>query len=154
MGNVSSHEWGKHLGQNFAEGINAARGWVADAARNIANAAKNFLHFTQPDMGPWSGAERGGIRSGMHLAQNFAQGMSEGTGDIVKAAEGLAFAAAPQTKYSSSVPASNNEDLTKLLISLLDEVRMLHGNLGEIISENTDHLDDRDMRRLVNEYVR
>lgn len=154
MGNVNSSEWGKHLGQNFAAGINAAKGWVADAARNIANAAKNFLQFTQPDMGPWSGAERGGIRSGMHLAQNFAQGMNEGTADITKAAEGLAFAAAPQTKYGTAASTTSNEELTQLLISLLAEVKALHGNLGEIIAKNTDHLDDRDMRRLVNEYVR
>jgi len=82
--------WGSDLGANFASGIRSARGWVASAASAIASAAQSILHFSAPEEGPWSGAEKGGVRSGMHLAQNFAAGMRIGSADVEDAALRLA----------------------------------------------------------------
>lgn len=89
-----AHGWGSDLASNFASGIRAGIGWVSSAASAIANAAKSILHFSAPDEGPWSGAEKGGIRSGMHLAENFATGMKKGSADVRDAASRLALAAA------------------------------------------------------------
>lgn len=99
----NSYSWGSDLGSNFAAGIRAARGWVSSAANAIANAAKSVLHFSAPEEGPWSGAEKGGVRSGQHLAQNFAHGMRLGSADVQDAARRLAQDAA----ISSPSPASH-----------------------------------------------
>ena len=92
---TGSYGWGSDLASNFASGIRAGIGWVSRAASAIANAAKSILHFSQPDKGPWSGAERGGVRSGMHLAQNFAAGMRAGIPEVERSASALAQAMAP-----------------------------------------------------------
>ena len=92
----NSHGWGSDLADNFAKGIRAGIGWVGEAARAIAGAAANILHFSQPDEGPWSGMERGGVTSGLHLAQNFAAGMRAGAPAVRSAADALARGAAIQ----------------------------------------------------------
>ncbi|MCI6273944.1 MAG: phage tail tape measure protein [Coriobacteriaceae bacterium] len=89
----NSYQWGTHLAGNFASGIEAGLGWVASAARGIANAAASILHFSVPSDGPWSGSERGGMTSGLHLAQNIASGMMRGLPDVERAALSVAGAA-------------------------------------------------------------
>lgn len=86
----SSWGWGNDLGAQFAAGLDAAVSLVSAAATNIANAAASLFQFSAPDKGPWSGAERGGIRSGMHLAMNFAEGITSGTPKVAKASMGIA----------------------------------------------------------------
>lgn len=88
----NSYIWGTHLGENFASGIRARAGWVADAASAIAQKAKSILGFSVPEAGPWSGSERGGMTSGMHLAENFASGMERGIPDVARAAMAVADA--------------------------------------------------------------
>lgn len=89
----SAYTWGSHLVSNFASGISGMVGSVANAARAVADKAASILHFTQPDEGPWSGSERGGITSGKHLAQNFANGITSGIPDVYNASESLALSA-------------------------------------------------------------
>lgn len=86
-------QWGSDLGRNFASGIGSAIGWVGDAARRIAEKAASVLHFSQPDEGPWAGAERGGVTSGAHLAQNFARGLASQAATVGRASEALAATA-------------------------------------------------------------
>lgn len=89
----NAYTWGSHLVSNFASGISGMVGSVANAARAVADKAASLLHFTQPDEGPWSGSERGGITSGKHLAQDFANGITSGIPDVYKASESLALSA-------------------------------------------------------------
>ena len=101
---TGSYSWGIDLASNFASGIRAGIGWVGRAALAIANAARSHLHFSQPEKGPWSGAERGGVRSGMHLAQNFARGMREGIPEVERSATALARAMDPGAATVGYVP--------------------------------------------------
>lgn len=104
---TGSYGWGSDLASNFADGIRAGIGWVSRAANAIANAAKSILHFSAPEKGPWSGAERGGVRSGMHLAQNFAAGMRAGIPEVERSASALAQAMAPSPSLGgAAVPLS------------------------------------------------
>lgn len=102
MANGNYYQSGSHLSSNFASGIRAGIGWVASAARSIAQAAKNALGFSVPKEGPWSGAEKGGATSGLHLAQNFAQGMLNGVSYVSGAANTLASAAALNASYAGA----------------------------------------------------
>ena len=99
---TGSYGWGSDLASNFASGIRAGLGWVSSAATAIANAAKSVLHFSAPDKGPWSGAEKGGVRSGLHLAQNFAEGMRSGIPEVSRAAASLAQAMDPTASIATS----------------------------------------------------
>lgn len=89
----NSYKWGSDLGANFASGISSAIGWVGDAARRIADKAASVLHFSEPDEGPWAGAEHGGVTSGRHLAQNFAHGIASQAATVGRASEALAATA-------------------------------------------------------------
>ena len=94
MGGGDSWTWGSHLGQNFASGLSSAWDAVCNAASSLASAAADFLGFTAPDKGPWSGSEKGGVTSGMHLGQNFADGMMRSIPEVERASLALADAAA------------------------------------------------------------
>ena len=47
-------DWGKDIINNIVEGIKSGIGKVKDAASNVAGAIKDFLHFSEPDVGPLS----------------------------------------------------------------------------------------------------
>lgn len=98
--NDSASTSGSHFASNFGSGISSMIDWVAQQARNVANAVGSILHFSVPKEGPWSGAERGGERSGEHLVQNIARGVLNAAPQIAAASsyaanlafEGLAMA--------------------------------------------------------------
>ena len=54
MGNLASEafNWGKDLISGIVNGINNCIGWVTDAASNVGNAIRSFLHFSVLDEGP------------------------------------------------------------------------------------------------------
>ena len=101
---TGSYSWGSDLASNFASGIRAGIGWVSSAASAIADAAKSVLHFSAPEKGPWSGAEKGGVRSGLHLAQNFAEGMRLGIADVEASSLALSAAMEPALPSLPSMP--------------------------------------------------
>jgi phage-related protein len=45
-------EWGKDLVESLARGIRNAVGKVKDAVKGVANTIREFLHFSEPDIGP------------------------------------------------------------------------------------------------------
>lgn len=85
--NSNAGTWGSHLVENFASGISGAIRFVRDAANAVIGAVSSILHFSVPEEGVFSGAERGGERSGEHLVQNIAQGMRNAQSDVKQAAE-------------------------------------------------------------------
>lgn len=85
----SAWTWGNHLSNNFAAGLGAGVGSVAQSAINIVNAAKRNMGFSVPKDGPFSGIEKGGETSGRHLAENFARGMRSGAGLVSDASDML-----------------------------------------------------------------
>lgn len=89
MADGNSGGWGRELGNNFAAGIRSAWGTVANAAKSIAGAVADFLHFTEPDKGPLVGIND----SGYEMAQNYAAAMMRGRGLVARASNSLADAA-------------------------------------------------------------
>ena len=84
---------GQHLGGNFADGLASMWDSVVSAASSLANAAADFLGFSVPSKGVWSGSEKGGFRSGRHLGENFAAGMESQVPLMRKTADKIAEAA-------------------------------------------------------------
>lgn len=122
----NAYTWGSHLVSNFASGISGMVGFVANAARAVADKVASLIHFTQPDEGPWSGSERGGITSGKHLAQNFANGITSGIPDVYNASESLALSAQRAMDVAGIDPTINVHAVITDL-SLADGVAIVGG---------------------------
>lgn len=84
---------GRALIQGFINGIRSMVGAVADAARGVVQAARNFFPFSPAKTGPFSG--RGWVLySGQSLGEAFAQGISDRVADAAAASKELMGAAA------------------------------------------------------------
>lgn len=46
--------WGSDVASNFAAGIRNGISWVANAASTLASKVRQFIHFSEPDIGPLS----------------------------------------------------------------------------------------------------
>lgn len=77
--------WGKDLVDGLIKGIKGMIGGVEDAAKNIAEKIKSYLHFSRPDEGP--------LRDYETWMPDFLKGLAEGInnnkGIITKAMQGL-----------------------------------------------------------------
>lgn len=134
--NSEASGWGADLGGNFASGISSMWDTVAGAASSLASAVAGFLHFSAPDEGPWSGAEKGGIRSGRHLAENFAEGIESGISDVEKASDRLAQAAeidakAGEINYEIKTSQQAADFQSKALIRALNKMSDANTELGK-----------------------
>lgn len=97
MSNGNSYEWGRHLVESFARGINAASYLASSAASSVASAVAKLIHFTHPDEGPLkSGTEI----FGRHLVQDFAKGMEKEARLAEGAADALAASVAASLSYN------------------------------------------------------
>lgn len=126
MNSGDSYSWGADLGSQFAAGISSMWSSVTSAASSLASAAADFLHFSTPEKGPFSGSEHGGVTSGKHLGENFAEGLTEAIPDISDAASGAASAA----KEALSVQSRNVdgiEDSAKAMRELADSMSKAEG---------------------------
>ncbi len=103
---TGSYSWGSDLGSNFASGIRSAIGSVASAAQSLASTVASYIHFSAPEKGPWSGLEKGGIRSGQDFTRNFASGITAGIPYVRKAATAMANAADPTSVLGGYAPLS------------------------------------------------
>ncbi len=102
--NDNASTWGADLGRNFASGLSGMADLASSAGSAIANAVASLIHFSEPEDGPWSGAERGGVTSGRHLVQNFAAGMIAELGTVSNASGSIAEAAADALQGIQDVP--------------------------------------------------
>lgn len=102
--NDNASTWGADLGKNFASGLSGMADLASSAGSAIANAVASLIHFSEPEDGPWSGAERGGVTSGRHLVQNFAAGMIAELGTVSNASGSIAEAAADALQDIQDVP--------------------------------------------------
>ena len=92
---TGSYSWGSDLGSQFASGIRSAIDKVASAASSLASTVASYIHFSAPEKGPWSGLEKGGIRSGQDFAKNFASGITSGIPYVEEAITAMANVADP-----------------------------------------------------------
>lgn len=78
--------WGLHLGQNFANGLRAAKDAAISAARAVADSIASILGHTIPKEGILHNNGQGEKPWGRHLVQNIAEGMLRGRKDTKRAA--------------------------------------------------------------------
>jgi hypothetical protein len=64
--------WGKHAGQQWADGLAAMAYYAAKAAKEYANGARGALEFTVPKEGPLRGMSTWGQHAGQSWAEGFA----------------------------------------------------------------------------------
>ncbi|AHY27088.1 tape measure protein [Mycobacterium phage Phantastic] len=83
---------GKALVQGFINGIKSMVGAVADAARSVVQAARDFFPFSPAKKGPFSGS--GWVdASGQSVGEAFADGLAGTQGKIVETARAIMQAA-------------------------------------------------------------
>lgn len=78
LSSFPSETWGKHLVGGFVSGINSLVDNVSMAARSVAQAASQYLHFTRPDKGP--------LRDYESWMPHFIQGLAKslrGNSDVL-----------------------------------------------------------------------
>lgn len=81
--------FGRHLAQNFADGIGSSwsKNKVADASNELAQQVVDYLGHTTPKKGALKGGE---WVYGQHAAINFAEGLYDGRDKVAEAAEEIA----------------------------------------------------------------
>lgn len=139
---INKHEgsawtWGNHLSNNFAAGIGAGVGSVAQSAINLVNAAKRNMGFSVPKDGPFSGIEKGGETSGRHLAENFARGMRSNSKLVSDASDMLmesagftqrgSFGGGATYNYTLNINGTNIGDAPE---NVMEYVRAIFGEMG------------------------
>lgn len=68
-----SNNWGADLVTGMANGMKDAGGFLATAAKGLAETVKSFLHFSRPDVGP--------LREYEHWMPDMVKGMAKGITD-------------------------------------------------------------------------
>ena len=89
----SAKRWGSDLCDNLASGIEGAIGTVKRAARGVADRVSEYLHFSEPDVGPLSDFHTympdmlqlmaKGIRDNTHLAVSAASDLADSIANTV-----------------------------------------------------------------------
>ncbi len=83
-----AYSWGTHIPQNLAAGINDDAWRVSNAASNLAEIIRKYLHFSEPDVGPLSD-----FHTYMpDMVRELADGMDKNKGLAEKSAAGIASA--------------------------------------------------------------
>lgn len=102
--------FGRHLAQNFADGIGAS--WskrkVAEASNELAQQVVDYLGHTTPKKGALKGGE---WVYGQHAAINFAEGLYDGRDEVAGAAGSLAEEA---QKHFDAMVASYTKNVDKI----------------------------------------
>lgn len=73
--------WGSDMIGNFIDGIKSMFGKLGEAAKGAAKKVADFLHFSEPDMGPLSDFNE----SGGDMIQSFIDSMNKQQGELEKA---------------------------------------------------------------------
>ena len=82
--------WGKDLMQNLIDGIKSLLGDLEHAAENVAEAIKEYLHFSVPDVGPltdyesWMPDFMKGLAKGINQSKKYVVSAVAGVADAMK----------------------------------------------------------------------
>ena len=136
----AAKEWGKDLIQNFIDGITAKWNALVDTVRNVAQTVRNFLGFSEPELGPLSNFHT----YAPDMMELFAKGIRDNE-DMLKNTVADAFDfGIPEITAKSSINASHGSNgaatespITIIVQSVLD---------GRIIGE-TAYKYQRNMTR-------
>lgn len=115
--------WGKDMIQNLISGIKSKIGDVAQSMADVANTIKQYIHFTEPDIGPLSDFHT----YAPDMMKEFAQGLI-GSKDILTSAVSDAFDLKPyimSLDRSARTMASNTAP---------DVISSANGNVNVIVT--------------------
>lgn len=115
--------WGKDMIQNLINGIKSKIGDVAQGMADVANTIKQYIHFTEPDIGPLSDFHT----YAPDMMKEFAQGLI-GSKDILTSAVSDAFDLKPyimSLDRSARTMASNTAP---------DVISSANGNVNVIVT--------------------
>ena len=137
MGNLASEafNWGKDLISGIVNGINNCIGWVTDAASNVGNAIRSFLHFSVPDEGPLTDYE-----SWMpDFMKGLAKGIENSRGMIKSAMKNVSadMVVSPHAEVTATASDGgvSQTDLTELITAIKGAVSggTKAGAVGDIV---------------------
>lgn len=123
--------WGTDMINNLIDGIKSKIGEVKNAAASVAGAIKEYIHFSEPDVGPLSD-----FHTYMpDMIKTLVQGIDNGIPQIQNAMNSMAGALVPTTLSdgikSGSMTANNNVNIT------------VYGAQGQDVSELAEIIQDR-----------
>ncbi len=137
LGNNAS-TWGSDMIDGFKRGIENAKWKIANAASNIAQTVKSYLHFSRPDMGP--------LRDYETWMPDMVKGLTEtlekSSPELVKTTDKLAEKMSSSFKFNgASMPKMNLGSIINI------PTRSAYGNIGKDIVE-ANRLSEQDIAKL------
>ena len=124
-------QWGKDMLQGFINGIKSMLGNIGEAAKNVGNKIKEFLHFTKPDRGPLREYEKWMP----DMIKGLSSSMEKATPKLYNASKELA------EKVANGFNLSNAFDNLKEAVDL--ETAKLNTNLTTSGIVQVERNDDR-----------
>lgn len=123
--------WGTDMINNLVNGIKSQIGKVKDAAASIASSIREYIHFSEPDVGPLSD-----FNTYMpDMIKTMVKGIDAGIPQLQNAMNSMAGALVPTTLSdgikSGSMTANNNVNIT------------VYGAQGQDVSELAEIIQDR-----------
>jgi phage-related protein len=120
----------------IVDGIKSCISKVGDAAKDVADKIKSFLHFSVPDEGPLTDYE-----SWMpDFMEGLAKGIEKSKGLVADAVEGVAGdmvinpnVSAEMTGSTSQMAAGQSASLSGLTTAITDAISQMSGDRGDIV---------------------
>ena len=124
--------WGSDLVHNIADGITAAIDYVKDAASNVADAIAEFLHFSEPDVGPLSN-----FHTFMpDMIDMLTTGIENGIPSVERVMDKLSENMVPKYSFGeASGSATQNNSSNNVTINVYGAAGQDVSELAEIIQE-------------------
>ena len=105
--------WGKDMIQNFIDGIKSKISAVKDAISGIAKSIKDFLGFSEPDMGPLSNFHT----YAPDMLKLFADGIRENVGLVTSAVDDMANGISGEMTVNANVTGRTSSGLASYEIA-------------------------------------
>ena len=150
-------KWGKDMIDGFVKGIKNTLSSVGNAAKDIANKVKNFLHFSKPDIGP--------LRDYETWMPDFVEGLAR----TLKSSSGILASASSDlaSDMSNSILSSTSQALRSLNAGVNSSLnptinptysyelnyKMMSSAMKEALEEVKVELDDREMGKFIDKTV-
>ncbi|AEJ92019.1 tape measure protein [Mycobacterium phage Heathen] len=128
---------GKALVQGFINGIKSMVGAVADAARSVVQAARDFFPFSPAKKGPFSGS--GWVdASGQSVGEAFADGLAGTQGKIVETARAIMQAAKDVFGDAANIAFNFNfGQMQSQMASVASSAGDLQRSMSRTVSQST-----------------
>lgn len=123
--------WGTDMINNLVNGIKSQIGRVKDAAASVANAIRQYIHFSEPDVGPLSD-----FNTYMpDMIKTMVKGIDAGIPQLQNAMNSMAGALVPTT-LTDTIPQGSTTNNNSVSINV-------YGAQGQDVYELADIIQDR-----------